>query len=473
MFLAFVFEDSAAGAAKEVVHKVGRVDAAFEIGILKNGELKRDGGFDTFNYKFVEGAGHNVYSFGAVFAIRDEFADHRVIVGRDGVAGVDVRFKANASAAGGVKHFDSAGGGAEFVRGIFGVDAAFNGVSGVADFALGEAEGFAGGEEDLEFDEVSASDFFSDGMFNLDAFVDFKEVEVAFVINNEFNSAGVGVLGQFAELDGGAAGFFDDISKRFVVEQGRGSFFDEFLVAALNGAVSFAKVEDFAFAVAEDLDFDVMGVFDKFFDVNVGVAKALFGFAAGGMVAFAKGDVVVDNAHASAAAAGDGLDHYGVADFFCDREGVFFGVHSACRSGRNGNAGFLGEFAADGFVFKGVHSGGAGADETDFATFANFGEVGVFGEESVARMDGVDVSNFGGADEAVDSEIAFERGRLADANGFVGHLGVHGVSIRLGIDGNGANVEFPAGSNDAHGNFAAVGDQNFLKHWRRKRCNEA
>lgn len=471
--LAFVFEEFAAGAAKEVADEVGGVDAAFEVGVLEDGELKGDGGFDALDHKFVKGAGHNVHGFGAIFAISDKFADHRVVVGRDGVAGVDVRFEANASSAGGVKHFNSAGRRAEAVKGVFGVDAAFDGVSGVADFALGDADGFAGGDEDLEFDEVSASDFFGDGVFDLDAFVDFEEVEVAFVVNDEFDRAGVGVLGHFTEFDSGAAGFFADISKGFAVEQRGGGFFDELLVAPLNGAVSLAKVEDFAFAVAEDLDFDVVGVFDEFFDVDVGVAKALLGFAAGGVIALAKRDVVVNDAHASAAAASDGFNHCGIADFFCGRKGVFFGVHGAGGAGRNGDAGFFGEFAADGLVFEGVHGGGAGADETNVATSANFSELGVFRKESVARMNGVDVGNFGGADEAVNSEIAFESGRFADANGFVGHLGVHGVSVGLGIDGDGANVEFPASSNDAHGNFAAVGDQNFLKHWRGKRCDEA
>ena len=171
--LAFVFEEFAAGAAKEVADKVGGVDAAFEVGVLEDGELKRDGGFDAFNHKFVKSAGHNVHGFGAVFAISDEFANHRVIVGRDGVTGVDMRFKANASAAGCVKHFNSARGGTKAIKRVFGVDAAFDGMSGMADFALGEADGFAGGDEDLEFDEVSASDFFSDGMLDLDAFVDF------------------------------------------------------------------------------------------------------------------------------------------------------------------------------------------------------------------------------------------------------------------------------------------------------------
>ena len=195
LFLAFVFEEFAAGAAKEVVDKVGRIDAAFEVGVLEDGKLKGDGGFDSFNHKFVEGAGHNVHGFGAVFAVGDEFADHRVVVGGDGIAGVDVGFEANASTAGCVKHFDSAGGGAEAVKGVFGVDAAFDGMAGVADFALGNADGFTGGDEDLEFDEVSAGDFFGDGVFDLDAFVDFEEVEVAFVVDDEFDGAGVGVLG--------------------------------------------------------------------------------------------------------------------------------------------------------------------------------------------------------------------------------------------------------------------------------------
>ncbi len=85
-------------------------------------------------------------------------------------------------------------------------------------------------------------------------------------------------------------------------------------------------------------------------------------------------------------------------------------------------------------------------------------------KEAVAGMDGIHVGDFGGADDAVNAQVAFAAGAFADADGFVGQLDVHGVGVRLGIDGDGADVEFLAGADDADGNFPAVGYQNFFKH---------
>ena len=79
-------------------------------------------------------------------------------------------------------------------------------------------------------------------------------------------------------------------------------------------------------------------------------------------------------------------------------------------------------------------------------------------------MNGIDVGDFRGADDAVDAQVAFAAGSFADANGFVRKLHVHGIGVHLGIDGDGADVQLLAGTNDANGDFAAVRNQNFLKH---------
>src|SRR5437867_12652182 len=86
------------------------------------------------------------------------------------------------------------------------------------------------------------------------------------------------------------------------------------LVAPLDGAIAFAQVDDVAAAVAQDLEFDMVRIFDEFLDVHAGIAEGLFRFAAGGVVAFDQGDVVVGDAHTPTAAAGDGLDHDRIAD---------------------------------------------------------------------------------------------------------------------------------------------------------------
>ena len=72
---------------------------------------------------------------------------------------------------------------------------------------------------------------------------------------------------------------------KFVLDQRRRRFFDELLVAALDGAIAFAQVDDVALVVAENLKFDVMRVLDEFLDVNAGIAEGLFRLGARGVIA--------------------------------------------------------------------------------------------------------------------------------------------------------------------------------------------
>ncbi len=72
------------------------------------------------------------------------------------------------------------GEGAKFRCGVFGVDAALDGVADLRDVFLLEAQLFAGGDADLFLDQIDAGDLLGDGMLDLDAGVDFEEVEVLF-----------------------------------------------------------------------------------------------------------------------------------------------------------------------------------------------------------------------------------------------------------------------------------------------------
>ena len=102
------------------------------------------------------------------------------------------------------------------------------------------------GDADLFANEIDAVDFFGYGVFDLDAGIHFEEVVVARVIDEELHGAGVFVVDGFGEFDGGLAHPFTQI----VIEKGGGGFFKEFLVAALDGAVAFADVNNFAAFIA-------------------------------------------------------------------------------------------------------------------------------------------------------------------------------------------------------------------------------
>jgi hypothetical protein len=79
-------------------------------------------------------------------------------------------------------------------------------------------------------------------------------------------------------------------------------------------------------------------------------------------------------------------------------------------------------------------------------------------------VDGIDVADLGGGDDAVDLEIALRARARSDTDGFVGGLNVEGVVIGLGIDGEGADPEVLAGADHPESDFAAISNEDFVKH---------
>ena len=54
-------------------------------------------------------------------------------------------------------------------------------------------------------------------------------------------------------------------------------------MAALNAALALAQVHDVAVLVAEHLEFDMAGMLDEFFEIDVGHAKGLLRLVARGL----------------------------------------------------------------------------------------------------------------------------------------------------------------------------------------------
>jgi hypothetical protein len=70
-----------------------------------------------------------------------------------------------------------------------------------------------------------------------------------------------------------------DALARRLVEQGRGRFLDDLLVAALRGAFALPEMHDVAVPVAEDLHLDVPRALDEAFQDDALVAEGLQGLA--------------------------------------------------------------------------------------------------------------------------------------------------------------------------------------------------
>jgi len=97
---------------------------------------------------------------------------------------------------------------------------------------------------------------------------------------------------------------------------------------------------------------------------------------------------------------------------------------------------------------------------------AGFGEIGVFRQEPIARVDGLGAGALRRGHELFDVEVAPGGLGLAKEHGFVRLQDMQAEGVGLGIHGNRENPHFLAGPDDPEGNFAPVGNQHFFKHVR-------
>ena len=296
-------------------------------------------------------------------------------------------------------------------------------------------------------------------MLDLEAGVGLDEGEFAFgfVVDEELEGAEVGVAAGGCELDSVGA----DSLAQIVAERRAGGDFDQFLVAALDGAFALADVAHCAVLVGGDLHLNVAGAGDEALDEERAVAEGGLGFA--GAALEGVGDLVRigDGAHAASAAAGDGLDHYRAAAQLLKEGACAVEVDGVVAAGQNRRAACGGEGAGAGLVAEQREGGGRGADEGDAGLFAGAGEVGVFGEEAVAGVDGVALVLAGALNDLGDVEVGGGADSI-ERDLEVGVLDVLGGCVVVGVDGGGGDLQFGCGAEDADGDFAAVGDEQAL-----------
>ena len=420
--------------------------------------MERNGRFDAFHDKLVECPLH---FFDALFAgtrPADEFGNHGIVVGRNGIAGVYVRIHANAVPFRTVERNDFPGAWPEIIERIFRVDAAFHGVGvGKIIFAY---NGFAGGNFDLFFDQIVVNDLLRHRVFHLDAGIHFHEIEIAVFVHQKLDGAHAFIINALA-------GFYCSIAHflpQFVGHERRRAFFYQFLVAALDGAVAFRQVNHFAVLVAHNLKFDVARFFDVFFDVDAVVAERRFGFLAGIVPVVLKILRFPDDAHPFPAAACRGFDDDGVADFFGHFHAVFNVFDQAIGTRHDRHSGFDHRFFGGDFIAHFPDLSRRRADKLDAVLGTDFRESGIFGQKTVPRVDGVGVGDFHGCHNLGNAQVRVGRSGRTDANGFVGKAHVQTFPVGGGINRNRFDAHFPAGANDAQGNLSAIGNEYFFKH---------
>ena len=72
-----------------------------------------------------------------------------------------------------------------------------------------------------------------------------------------------------------------------------------------------------------------------------------------------------------------------------------------------------------------------------------------------------------GVEKGIAAQVAFACGGRADVDGFVGQAHMACVAVVIGVHRHGGDAEAAAGGNDAAGDLATVGDQDFGEHGNR------
>ena len=143
----------------------------------------------------------------------------------------------------------------------------------------------------------------------------------------------------------------------------------------------------------------------NFLDVNRGVAESFFGLAPRGVITLDQRNIIVGDAHAAPAAAGNRFDHDRVTDPLGGRERLLFILDEPLGPGRHWHPGFFREGAAGGFVFERIHRARIRANETYITLLADVGEMGVLRKEAIAGVNRIHIGDFRRADDPGDAQV--------------------------------------------------------------------
>ncbi|MDT4831994.1 hypothetical protein FQZ97_655290 [compost metagenome] len=405
--------------------------------------------------EFAEGAVGAAQGGGKVFALDDQLGQQRVVAGAGLVARVAVTVDADACAAGWFIGADHSTGRAGAAIGLhaFQVDPQLHGEAARSHRFQQAKVGQAGAarQAQLRLHQVDAGDGLGDAVLDLDARVGLHEHEVATGdVHQEFEGA------EAAVADGGGQGQrgVEDALAQAGVQVGCRGDLEHLLVPPLQAAVALPEVGH-PLAVAQHLDFDMPGILDQAFDIELAAAegRARLGLAAlEGLFQLRR---FAHRAHAAPAAAGQGLEHDRAA--FQQGASLVQAAGAVAAVGQR-QAATGRQLAGAGLVAEQIQGLGSGADETDAGRLALAGEAGVLAEEAIAGVHRVAAVRAGDLHQLRAVQVG-RRAASRERHRKVGLAQVQGVGVVLGEHRDTADPQLGGGAGDADGDLATVGDQ--------------
>ena len=237
------------------------VEAGFlEIVIFENPQIIRRGGLTPETTRSRKARAPRRKTARQSSAPNNQFGAHRIVIRRDFVAGVNGGVGAHARPAGGIVFGDAPETGLKIAARVFALMRTPL-KSRASKRPLASSTGALPAAMAICSWTISTPVICSvTGVLDLQAGVHLEEEKLAPRVLQKLDGAGVLIAGGAGDFDGALA---NDLALDFA-QLRRGGDFDEFLVAALDRAIAVEKMDDVAFRIAEDLDFDMARIDESF-----------------------------------------------------------------------------------------------------------------------------------------------------------------------------------------------------------------
>jgi len=394
----------------------------------------------------------------------DDLGDHGVEVGRNQVAAGETGVHPDPGTGRQVEQRDPARRRREVPVGILGVEP---GLDRVADLDRSvTVEGVAGRHPQLGLDQVGGGGQLGDRVLHLQPGIDLEEGEdLVDRLVQELHRAGAAV----ADRQRQPLRRRLDLGLLLGCQHDRGRLLDHLLVAALDGAVTYADGPRRALSVGDHLNLDVPGTGDQGLQEHHAAAEGTGGLVA--RLVEDRGQVLVraDDPDAPATTTGGRLQHQRVTELGGMGQRGRQVLDWATAPRRHRNADLLGQQLGTDLVAQRAHRGGRGPDEGDADPLAQLCEGGVLGDEAPAHPHRVrsGFANRPFEDVVIEVRAGSRRPQRVRQVGLADEFRrTLGLSVqRDGLDpGQPGRVELTYGVDQPHGGFSPVDNRDASEH---------
>eukprot|EP00128_Syssomonas_multiformis_P015043 Colp12_sorted_trinity150504_noHs@14987 len=281
------------------------------------------------------------------------------------------------------------------------------------------------------------------------------------LVDKELDSTGVAVADVLAQLHGIVQ---DGVTNAWLEMHSRGDFHN-LLVTTLHGAVTFIEVDDIAIMIGNDLHLNVTGLLNVTLQKHGAVTKRSLCLGLAPLKGFLESGHVSYDTHTTATATHGSLNHDWEAVLQHEGFRIFELRNRTIRAGYDRDTRSNGFGTGFGLVTHSINDIGCRANENHASLGGSTCKAGILTQETVTRMDGINVAVHSDFNNSVDVEIGTDGSNTGTGYfvGFISLVTVHTDSVLMTVNSNSTKTHFVATTENTDGDFTTVAAHDFFE----------